>query len=129
MTRPHLAKAHLEEAFLFRTNLERADLFGANLEKAILWEAKLEGALLVLAHLEGADLQGTPEGEDPPGFRFAGISIPAGVQWEEGPPRETVGLAQEDIAEAIGDENTKLPSHLKPPTYWGVKTDEQSEEP
>ena len=38
------------------------------------------------------------------------------------------GLIQEQLDETYGDKDTWLPSHLKPPAHWGVKTDEQSEE-
>jgi hypothetical protein len=37
-------------------------------------------------------------------------------------------LNQVQLEETMGDEFTKLPSGLKPPAHWGVKTDEQIEE-
>jgi hypothetical protein len=37
-------------------------------------------------------------------------------------------LIQEQLDQAEGDENTKLPSFLKPPEHWSGKTDEQPEE-
>jgi hypothetical protein len=37
-------------------------------------------------------------------------------------------LTQEQVELAQGDENTQLPSHLKPSENWSVKTDEQPEE-
>jgi pentapeptide repeat protein len=36
-------------------------------------------------------------------------------------------LTQEQMEKATGGENTRLPSDLKPPAHWGVKTDEHSE--
>jgi uncharacterized protein YjbI with pentapeptide repeats len=37
-------------------------------------------------------------------------------------------LTQEQLELAQGDENTQLPSHLKPPEHWSGKADEQPEE-
>jgi pentapeptide repeat protein len=37
-------------------------------------------------------------------------------------------LIQEQLDQAEGDENTKLPSFLKPPEHWSGKADEQPEE-
>jgi Pentapeptide repeats (8 copies) len=41
---------------------------------------------------------------------------------------EAQNLTQEQLEQALGDENSQLPPHLKPPAHWGVKTDEQPEE-
>ena len=82
---------------LHKTNLYGADLRGANLFRANLSEANLSAANLSAA-----------------GPNTAGLS-------------DTLGLTQGQLEEAKGDEDTKLPSHLKPPAHWGVKTAEQSE--
>jgi uncharacterized protein YjbI with pentapeptide repeats len=37
-------------------------------------------------------------------------------------------LTPAQLEQAEGDENTQLPSHLKPPEHWSGKTDEQPEE-
>ena len=37
-------------------------------------------------------------------------------------------LTQEQLEQAEGNENTTLPSHLKPPAHWDGKTDEQPQE-
>jgi hypothetical protein len=41
--------------------------------------------------------------------------------------RGAIFLFQEQLEETTGDENTQLPSNLKPPAHWNVKTDEQIE--
>jgi len=41
---------------------------------------------------------------------------------------EAKNLTQEQLQQTIGDERTKIPSDLKPPAHWGVKTDEHPEE-
>jgi hypothetical protein len=83
-----LRKAHLERADLSEAHLERASLVWAHLERANLREAHLERADLRKAHLEGADLTSVD------------------------------GLAQEQIAGAFGDTETKLPEGLTHPAHW-----------
>jgi uncharacterized protein YjbI with pentapeptide repeats len=99
---PDLSLADLSGADLRKANLSRAVLRGANLSGADLSGANLSGAALGLADLSGANLSGTvlSEAED---------------------------LTQEQLEEANGDESTRLPSDLKPPSHWIRKTAEQTE--
>jgi Pentapeptide repeats (8 copies) len=80
------------------TNLSGADLSVADFSGVFLSGANLIGANLIGADLSGANLI------------------------------EAQNLTQEQLEQALGDENSQLPPHLKPPAHWGVKTDEQSEE-
>ena len=83
---------------LLKMDLSRANLRGADLTEADLTGADLTEAVLTGANLSGANL-----------FK-------------------AVQLTKEQLQGVLGDENTKLPSHLKPPAQWNVKTDEQPEE-
>jgi hypothetical protein len=74
---------NLERAFFYETNLERGILYSANLKRIKFSNVKLYKGKIKNAHLEGADLTGA------------------------------IGLTREQLAEAIIDENTKLPSYLK----------------
>ena len=77
--------------------LSEADLRDADLSGANLSGAVLSEVNLSEANLSGADLRGA------------------------------IFLFQEQLEETTGDENTQLPSNLKPPAHWNVKTDEQIE--
>jgi uncharacterized protein YjbI with pentapeptide repeats len=94
---PDLSLADLRGAVLRKANLSRAVLRGANLSGADLSRANLSGAALGLADLSGANLSGAED------------------------------LTQEQLEEANGDESTRLPSDLKPPSHWIGKTAEQTE--
>ena len=84
------------------TRLVETNLQGVNLQGANLQGANLQGANLHRAKLQGANLRS--------------VNLSGAI------------LTQEQLEETrSGDENTRLPSHLKPPAHWGVKTDEQSE--
>src|SRR5215218_298741 len=93
-----LSKTNLSGAVLSEALLSGADLSSV----AVLSEANLSGALLYGADLSGAALYGA---------NLSGTN-----------------LTQEQLEQAEGDENTQLPSHLKPPEHWSGKTDEQPEE-
>ena len=73
------------------------DLGGADLRGANLFAANLSSATLPRADLSGANLSGAED------------------------------LTQEQLEEANGDESTRLPSGLKPPSHWIGKTAEQTE--
>ncbi len=105
--------AHLEGAVLFNTHLRKAQLTEANLEKADLMEANLERANLRGAHLEGAHLVLN----DPLKGNVEGVFLMRTFQLI------TKNLTQEQIDEAIGDRNTKLPPHLKMPSHWLEETE------
>ena len=80
---------YLQEASLQDAHLQGTDLRGAHLEKANFLVAHLEGADLWGAYLQGADLS------------------------------RARGLTQEQIEQAYGNENTKLPEGLQLPAAWG----------
>jgi Pentapeptide repeats (8 copies) len=110
-----LSGANLSGASLSGASLSGAFLTGANLSGADLWEANLTRAYLDEANLDEADLTGADLWEA--NLSYAKLD------------RMSVGnLTQKQLEETIGDENTVLPSHLKPPEHWNVKPDEQPEE-
>ncbi len=82
---------------------ERLDLRETNLSGAKLWRANLWGVLLGGADLRGANLSGA---------NLSKVKL----------------LAQDQLEETTGDEDTQLPPNLKPPAHWGVETDEHNEE-
>ena len=79
----NLVNANLQLAILTNTNLQEANLYQANLQEANLINANLQGAILRKATLQGADLP------------------------------NVLGLTQEQLDEACGDAETRLPSGLK----------------
>jgi len=101
--RADLANQLLVGRDLKGANLNRANLKGANLhlvhfEHAWLIEAHLEGAVLEFTHFEDAWLNAAHlEGAD--------LSLAA-------------GLTQDQIEQAYGDANTKLPPGLTRPAHW-----------
>jgi uncharacterized protein YjbI with pentapeptide repeats len=94
---PDLPFAALSGAVLRKANLSGAVLRGADLSRADLSGANLSGAAVGLADLSGAILSGAED------------------------------LTQEQLEEANGDESTRLPSELKPPSHWIGQTAEQTE--
>ena len=74
-------------------DLSGADLSEANLFEADLAEADLRGAKLGLANLHGANLS-------------------------EADLTDGIGLSQDLIDGANGDEDTKLPDGLERPAHW-----------
>jgi hypothetical protein len=103
-------------------DLTNARLWRANLRQAVLEEANLSGAILLGADLTNARLRG---------MDFSGADLTT-VNLREADLRRAnlseARLTQDQLEEANGDENTRLPPHLKPPSNWGVKTNEQIEE-
>ena len=99
---PDLPFAALSRAVLRKANLSGAALRGANLSRADLSGAVLFGTNLSGADLRAADLSG---------------AILSGAE----------DLTQEQLEEANGDESTRLPSELKPPSHWIGQTAEQTE--
>ncbi len=96
-----LSRANLSGAFLMQADLRKSELRGANLEGAILRQARLDGALRAdlrhanasRAFLKRADLTG------------ADLST-------------TIGITQDQISEALGDRDTKLPEGVERPAHW-----------
>ena len=102
----NLEGAYLVEANLERANLERANLEGANLGWANLERANLEGAYLVEANLVEANLGGA----NLEGANLEGADL-----------RGAVGLTQEQVDSALGDDETILPEGLTRPDHWTKK--------
>jgi hypothetical protein len=116
-----LKGAILRGADLRGTNLRGANLMKADLQGTPLWGAKLQGT-----HLEGADLKGAVLLDaDLKGAYLKGADL-KGARLEGADLREIVPtqLAQHQLEQASGDNNTKLPDHLKRPASWDVKTNE-----
>jgi hypothetical protein len=135
----HGEPEHLD---LRETNLSGADLRGANLMGADLGGASLMGANLGGADLRGttfrrADLRGALLGEaDLGGAWFSGAYFSGayyseaylgGADFSGANLSGARNLIQAQLEGTRGDKDTRLPSNLKPPAHWGVKTDEQGE--
>ena len=88
-----LRQARLDGALLMGANLSRADLFGATLIGAHLRRANASRAFLKRADLTGADLS------------------------------TTIGITQDQIREALGDRDTKLPEGVERPAHWQSSCD------
>jgi uncharacterized protein YjbI with pentapeptide repeats len=112
LRKAHLRGAVLKAANLRGTNFEKADLEGANFEKARLNEANFEKARLNEATFKGANLHETTFSD----AKLHGADL-----------RGAKHLTQAQLEVALGDKNTQLPTHLKLPTHWSVKTNEQIE--
>ena len=95
-----LSGADLSGALLWRAVLVRANLREANLSEAVLFEAGL-----ISVDLSGADLSGANLRE----ANLSGANLSGAKH-----------LAQAQLEETTGDENTRLPSDLKPPAHWSV---------
>jgi hypothetical protein len=145
----NLYEANLTGAGLSGASLFRADLTGANLTGADLTGANLRGANLTGATLREADLSRVAyltradlTGADLIGAYFTGANLTGAILREadlsgadltradltRADLSRAKYLTQEHLEKAAGDENTRLPTHLKPPAHWGVKPDEQPEE-
>jgi hypothetical protein len=87
---------------LAATDLRGAYLRGAHLERANLWGARLDGAYILIARPEGANL--------------AGAHLERANLWG------AVGLPQEQLDMASGDDRTALPDGLTRPAHWPAAT-------
>ena len=135
LRRANLSGADLAEAGLTGANLTRANLMEANLSGTQLKQANLSGANLGLANLGigGASLLGARlYGADLSGAYLRGAFLTSANLMEANLSgadlSETHFLTQKQLERTYGGENTVLPSSLKPPEHWDVKTDEQPEE-
>jgi hypothetical protein len=124
-----LAGADLSGASLSRARLINTNLTGAKLTRAVLTKTDLRGAILVEAVLVGtwlaeADLYGADLSGADLGAKLDAECIKAelirryygirrGFQ-----PSGTVGLTQDQLNSAKGDENTKVPDGLVRPSSW-----------
>ncbi|MBS0641266.1 MAG: pentapeptide repeat-containing protein [Proteobacteria bacterium] len=118
-----LAGAHLEGAYLNSARLEGAALPGARLEQAWLLDAHLEGANLFFAHLERATLQNAHlEGADLTSAHLRradlGLAHLTGADLSRVDLTDVIYLGQSQIADTIGDAETKLPVGLARPAHW-----------
>jgi uncharacterized protein YjbI with pentapeptide repeats len=147
LSKANLVEAALDSANLSKANLSGAILWGATLSKARLMHADLRNAdfskaNLVEVALDFADLSGAGlrnadlSGANLPGANLSEASLTRAnltranlsQAYLAGTNLLGVQLTQAQLEETIGDENTQLPSDLKPPAHWGVKTDEQTPE-
>jgi uncharacterized protein YjbI with pentapeptide repeats len=126
LTGAHLSDADLSGANLNEANLAGADLSRANLSRAYFYGADLTGANLSEVDLSGANFFSLFEG-DLTVANLTGADL-SGANLSEanltGAGLSGANLIQEQLDQAEGDENTKLPSFLKPPEHWSRKTDE-----
>lgn len=98
-----LSEAHLTGAWLQNASLERAFANGAKIEGASLVEANLKGAQLYAASLVGSNLgQANMKETLVDRTDFTGV----------------VGLSQEQLNQAFGDDHTILPDKLTRPARW-----------
>jgi uncharacterized protein YjbI with pentapeptide repeats len=125
--RANLRTASLSEAFLREAFLSYADLRGADLRGAFLWSAFLQGADLREADLREADLQGA----DLQGAFFRGANLQGadlgGALLTESDILGVEPLTQEQLEQASGDKNTKLPEGLERPKSWTQGEDKQAD--
>jgi len=90
-------------ADLAGAELSCLDLAGVNLSRARLRDSDLRYTDLTGADLRGADLSGAKLGR----------TILCGARLEE-----TLGLTQEQLHYAEGDESSRLPKGLRRPFHW-----------
>ena len=137
----NLQRAHLQGVHLGQANLQGADLQGADLREAYLQVADLQGANLQGANLWGADLHAANlQGANLFEANLQGADLREANLWGAGLVRVNLSganlreanlrgadLTREQLEEALGDENTHLPDHLKRPTNWVRSPGEQAE--
>ena len=115
----NLRGAELQQADLMLADLTRARLQGANFEEAKLPFANLEGANLQQAGLRSAKL---------PMSRLKGANLQqanftqAGLQVVD--LSEAIGLTSQQLVEAKGDEDTKLPPGVERPDHWPAERED-----
>ena len=117
-----LSHAHFEKAQFANALMKRVGLWHTHLEEAWLDSADLPFAHLRSTHLEGASL-------DAANLRMAlfnGAYVSPQTTFfdahmEGARFREVLGLTQEHLARANGDERTRLPDHLVRPEHWKKK--------
>ena len=98
-----LRGATLEDANLAHANLAHANLTGANITPANLSDANLNNTILSDANLSGANLDGATLAD----ANLSGANLGMAV-----------GLTQDQVLGARGDERTLLPDGLTPPGHW-----------
>ncbi len=124
----YLISANLQGAILFSANLQEATLVSANLQKADLKHANLQGADLRFASLQKADLQGANLQEsylfganlqeadlrvaNLRGADFGDPEVSPVTNLAGADLRFAMGLTQEQLDPACGDDKTELPEAL-----------------
>ena len=94
----NLTDADLEYTSLKGSNVSQAHLVNTDLSNADLSDANLYHSFLSNVDLSGTDLSGAD---------LSDVDL-----------RNDTGLTQEQIDEAVGNENTRLPDDLERPTNW-----------
>jgi uncharacterized protein YjbI with pentapeptide repeats len=94
----NLTDADLEYTSLKGSNVSQAHLVNTDLSNADLSDANLYHSFLSNVDLSGTDLSGAD---------LSDVDL-----------RKDTGLTQEQIDEAVGNENTRLPDDLERPTNW-----------
>jgi uncharacterized protein YjbI with pentapeptide repeats len=117
----HLQKADLSGADLSYANLSGADLSSANLSGAVLTGANLSRRDPDYERVRGVDYSEVSEGANLSGAKLKQVDL-------SGADLYGAILTQAQLEQALGDVHTRLPSPLKRPAHWDVKTDEQSGE-
>jgi hypothetical protein len=97
-----LRDVNLQRALLINSNLDSTNLMDADMQGADLQNASLEGASLVDTNLQGAVLQGA----DLKGADLSGADISGAI------------LSEDQLKDALGDTDTKLPSSIHRPASW-----------
>ena len=105
--------AKLFGAYLDTSCCENADFRGAHLVEAWLRSARLVSARLDGAHLERADLTGA----NLTNARLTGATLGSAIICGAG-LGNAIGLTQEQVESARGDDRTVLPMSLRRPESW-----------
>ena len=108
LTRAHLTRANLDGANLTRANLDGANLNGANLADATLTRAYLDGANLDGANLTCANLTRAH-------LTYAYL---IDVNMADADLSKVLGLSQQQVDEAVGNQATTLPTGITRPESW-----------
>ncbi len=126
----NLAGAHLEQSYLVDADFEAANLNGAylsestlhcaNFSKARLFGAKLQGAFMDATNFSGADLRRASlvgayaKRANFNATNFENANLTGAVFWGSN-LSTAIGLTQEQLNAAVGDEETLLPEGLTIP--------------
>lgn len=116
----YLEDAHLESVDLEHSRLWWSYLNGAHLDEAALTGADLRNAFLENANLIGAtlhkaDLGAMVEGANLNEAKLGGADL-----------RKALGLTQDQLDQAYGNEDTQIPDNLERPASWAENPDDIS---
>lgn len=120
--RANLRSARLRGVDCAFADFHEANLIGADLSNASFRNARLSRAYLRNANLDHADLRGVD-------FRRASLTATSlvGADIRGVDLSSTRGLLQDQLEDALGDANTRLPPHLARPSSW-VEYDREDED-